>query len=332
MEETNDAHSEQLNPENNPVTKNEVLSDESLLIKARCLEKTGHFTDALKIYILLKKEEDAIRCSTLEMQKNTEKNRHKHNKWPIYILTGSTFIMIILFMWALISFTNKQNNIIPPSVQWLNKGKVELNNYPNWFLYDQKNNQIETRATIDEKMKFELQKYYPEHDSLNFNYFRDAVDQLAFKSNNIGSSYYWLLLIVRGLAAIVGVLIREILDLIYHYCYQNDLDFRMWWPWYLLRPIVGFMVGVIIILFSGTNLLMSTPETQSETYLIALAIVAGIGVEDVMFKIRKISQVVFGDSSQNSSSGNSVTPKPDDGKKDKENEKEDPAKKTENVG
>lgn len=332
MEETSDAHSEQLNPVNNPVSKTETLSDESLLIKARCLEKTGHYTEATKIYILLKKEEDAIRCSTLEMQKTTEINRHKHNKLPIYLLTGSTFIMILLFLGALISFNNKEHQIIPPSVQWLNKGQVELNNYPNWFLYDKKNNRIETKATIDEKMKFELQKYYPEHDSVNFSYFKDAVDKLAFKSNDIGADYFWLLLLVSGLAAVVGVLIREILDLIYHYCYQNDLDFRMWWPWYLLRPIVGFMVGIIIILFSGTNLLMATPETKNATYLIALAIVAGIGVEDVMFKIRKISQVVFGDSSQISTSGNSVTPKSDESNKGKGNEKEDPAKEPENAG
>jgi len=99
---------------------------------------------------------------------------------------------------------------------------------------------------------------------------------------------------VSGFAAIVGVFIREILDLIRHHCYDKDLDFKVWWPWYFLRPFVGFMFGIIVVLFSGTDLLISPTNNNSETYLIAIAIIAGISVEDVMFKIRKVSQVLFG--------------------------------------
>jgi len=275
---------EQVSPENN-----------KLLLKAQCDEKEEHYEKARDQYINLGRTEDALRCSA----KLQLKTWRKRNLPYIIALAGSSGIIMIAFFAFLILLNNKQRSLVSPSVQWINQGKVELSSYPSWFLYDKKSNSIRTRAVIDEKMKAEIEKIYPwKSDSTNYVGFRQAIEQLAFKSAEMKGSYYWLLLLLSGLAAVVGVLIREILDMIRHYSYEKDLDFTIWWPWYLLRPFVGFVIGIMIILFSGTDLLISSGNNNSEIYMIAISIIAGISVEDVMFKIRKVSQVLFGNSNQ----------------------------------
>ncbi len=279
----------------NPSQEQASTENNKLLLKAQCDEKEELYEKARDQYINLGRTEDALRCSA-KLQLNTWRAR---NQPYIISLAISSAVIMIAFLAFLIVLNNRQRSLVSPSVQWLNQGKIELSSYPSWFLYDKKDNSIRTRAVIDEKMKTELEKIYPwKSDSSNYVGFRQAIEQLAFKSAEMKGSYYWLLLLVSGLAAVVGVLIREILDLIRHYSYEKDLDFRIWWPWYLLRPFVGFVIGIMVILFSGTDLLISSGNNNSEIYMIAISIIAGISVEDVMFKIRKVSQVLFGNSNQ----------------------------------
>jgi len=314
-----------------PQPKEELSAEmKKKLLEAYCAEKEGRFENAQKLFIELNMKDDAVRCS----EHLNQKSRRQHNNRNIIVLTVFSVLLFLAFLIALITLNERQRNLVYPSVKWSNPANVELASYPPWFLYDKKDKQIKTRVVLDEKMSFELEKIYPlSADSTHFSEFRQAISKLAFISTDMKGSYYWLLLLVSGLASVVGVLIREILDLIRHYCYEKDLDFKTWWPWYLLRPLVGFMIGVMLILFSGTDLLINSAGDSSETYLIAIAIIAGISVEDVMFRIRKVSQVLFGNSSQDSDSdaksgiaeqnrNNSVTPAPTPEKKNPTTEPE----------
>ena len=290
--------------------ENLTVAQKKLLLEALCEEKEGYYKEARDHFIELDQTEDALRCSglirnekLLHSGENRLDNWRKENRSPIIALMVISGVAMIAFLLFLNLLNTKQRGITSPAVAWLNPGKVELTIYPNWFLYDKNLKQIRTRAVIDEKMKMELMKTYPlRGDSANFAEFRQSVEQLAFQSAEMKGSYYWLLLLVSGLAAIVGVFIREMLDLIRHFCYKKDLDFKLWWPWYSLRPIVGFMFGVMVILFNGTDLLFESANNSGETYLIAIAIIAGISVEDVMLKIRKVSQVLFGNNYKESDS------------------------------
>ncbi|MBK6963291.1 MAG: hypothetical protein IPH20_04945 [Bacteroidales bacterium] len=285
------------------------LQQNILLLKAQCHEKEGNYEIARDLFIRLNHPEEALRCS--EGLKKARKERDKLNSKSIYLLSGFAVFFIVAFIFFLILLNNRQRGTTVTPVEWLNKGNVELAGYPAWFLYDHHKKQIRTKVVIDDRMKMELENSFPvQRDSANFAEFRQAVDKLAFVSSDLEGRNYWLLLMVSGLAAIVGVFIREILDLIRHYCYKKDLDFKNWWPWYFLRPIVGFMFGIVVVLFSGTELLFTSGKNSSETYLIAIAIIAGISVEDVMLKIRKVSLVLFGNNNPDpgsSGNGKSVT-------------------------
>ena len=295
-------------PEKQADLTTELLTpaQKKLLLEALCEEMEGHYSQARDHFIELNRTDDALRCSglirdekPLHSGENRLDNWRKENRSPIIALMVISGVVMIAFILFLNLLNNKQRGITSPAVAWLNPGKVELTIYPNWFLYDKNLKEIRTRAVIDEKMKMELVKTYPlRGDSANFAEFRQSVEQLAFQSAEMKGSYYWLLLLVSGFAAVVGVFIREMLDLIRHFCYKKDLDFKTWWPWYFLRPFVGFMFGVMVILFNGTDLLFQSANNNSDTYLIAIAIIAGISVEDVMFKIRKVSQVLFGNNYQ----------------------------------
>jgi len=276
------------------------------VIRARCLEKEGKVAEAKELFIALGLKDDALRCSA---KRKFICARRKKN-WRIALLAIFSGIMILAFIVSLVRLNKNEREIIYPSVNWNNPGNVNLAGYPSWFLYDDSLNQISTRKMIDDASKLDIVNAYPwAADSTNFTVFRQAVDKLAFESSGMMGRNFWLLLLVSGLASVVGVFIREILDLIRHHCYDKDLDFRIWWPWYVLRPLVGFMVGVMIVLFSGSNLLIDTSGNNSETYLVAIAVIAGISVEDVMFKLRKVSQVLFGNSNTDSPPGSGAGPK-----------------------
>jgi hypothetical protein len=301
-----------------PASVSETFSSEQkvILLKARCDEKEENYEKARDLFIELNRTDDALRCSEKlsEVRIKLSKARietDKKNRHNIYLLAGFAVFFIIAFILFLISLNNHQRDATALPVKWLNQGNVELTSYPSWFLYDMNAQQIRTRAVIDEKMKMELVKSFPmRSDSANFVEFRQAVEKLAFQSVDLKDRNFWLLLMVSGLAAVVGVFIREILDLIRHHCYEKDLDFKTWWPWYFLRPIVGFMFGIVVVLFSGTELLFASGNDSSETYLIAIAIIAGISVEDVMLKIRKVSMVLFANNTQDPGSPETATVAP----------------------
>ncbi|MHC1775269.1 MAG: hypothetical protein AB9834_07595 [Lentimicrobium sp.] len=282
------------------------------LLEALCKEKEEKYEKARDLFIGLNMTEDALRCSeklrVARVKLSEDRDiRYEYNSHNIYLLAGFSVFFIVAFIFFLIMLNNRQRGATVPPVEWLNKGNVELAGYPGWFLYDHQKNQLRTKVVIDDRMKMELEDTFPvRSDSTNFAEFRQAIDKLAFLSSDLKGRNYWLLLMVSGLAAVVGVFIREILDLIRHHCYEKDLDFKNWWPWYFLRPIVGFMFGIVVVLFSGTELLFISANNSSETYLIAIAILAGISVEDVMLKIRKVSLVLFANNYPDPSSSKTV--------------------------
>jgi hypothetical protein len=126
--------------------------------------------------------------------------------------------------------------------------------------------------------------------------FRTAIDALTYQSLSDAGLYFMLLLIVAGLSGAVGVQVRATLNFVRICCVHNLLDIRRWWPWYLLRPPLGFILGVLIVLLVQSEIFTpegtSTPE--GTTWWIAIAFLVGFGAEDFSERLRLLSQTLFG--------------------------------------
>jgi len=67
--------------------------------------------------------------------------------------------------------------------------------------------------------------------------------------------------------------------------------------WYLARPILGFFVGLVCVLFIDTSLLQAGgthPAVRTTGWRIAVAMLAGFGSQDFAERLRLLSQTVFG--------------------------------------
>jgi len=124
-----------------------------------------------------------------------------------------------------------------------------------------------------------------------------AIDQLAYDSNRKSAPVFGWLLVLAGLSGVLGVQIRSIISFVGISCFKNTLDVRRWWPWYLLRPLQGFMLGLLAVLVIQAGLFVPEGGIVPETHWwLAISMLVGFGAEDFTQRLRLVSQALFGKS------------------------------------
>ena len=79
-------------------------------------------------------------------------------------------------------------------------------------------------------------------------------------------------------------------------CYRNTLDVVRWWPWYALRPIAGFIFGVIAILLVQVGLFQPGSASASRlTWGLIVGILSGFGASEFADRLRLLTKTVFGE-------------------------------------
>jgi hypothetical protein len=81
-------------------------------------------------------------------------------------------------------------------------------------------------------------------------------------------------------------------------CFQNNLDIKRWWPWYVIRPPAGFIFGLSAMLLLQVGFFQ--PETNvpdTVTWGIVIALLAGFGASEFADRLRLLAKTLFGESS-----------------------------------
>ena len=79
-------------------------------------------------------------------------------------------------------------------------------------------------------------------------------------------------------------------------CVHDDWD-GGWMPWYIIRPIVSVLCGLVAFIFLSAGLIIldgSRPEDASEFGFYALAILAGLNVDRFVGRVEEVGKSVFG--------------------------------------
>lgn len=105
-------------------------------------------------------------------------------------------------------------------------------------------------------------------------------------------------ILLFGFLASIGSLVRVIYDYIGHTCYTQQFDFRIWWPWYFFRPILGFILGAILVVFFDKSLFGNNINEISKSPFI-LSFITGFAVTDAISFLREISKRIFGINGKN---------------------------------
>lgn len=207
-------------------------------------------------------------------------------------LALSTFIVIMITAWAF----NKVNSFeTKREVYWENKTNYPLEAGPTWFAYKQKEGKLVTLNMIEDSTKAELLSLYA-RDSSGFEGYKNAIEELSFATQEAPRPSYLLTLLIGGLAAVLGVQIRSIHRFVLRVCYVKDFDLSIWWPWYVMRPVMGFLLGCAIVLLAEVNLLGVQTDNPSLYFWIGLAILTGFGAPDVVDRLYMLSKTLFGTS------------------------------------
>lgn len=183
-------------------------------------------------------------------------------------------------------------------VDWTIGNKSNLLPGPVEFNYDRKAHSLVYRGSITDDSKRKLLALLADKDP-NFD---AAIDKLTFDSAKIPSQAPFYVLLLGGLGGILGVKIRSIFDFVGNASHKNALDIARWWPWYIMRPALGFLLGSLVIALTKSDMFLSTATAHGDLGWLSLATLAGFGSDDVMSRLRLMSKTLFGED------GNKISP------------------------
>jgi hypothetical protein len=104
---------------------------------------------------------------------------------------------------------------------------------------------------------------------------------------------------LRSLTAFVG-----------NACFKNTLNLVIWWPYYVLRPFTGFILGiVVVVIVQGGFLAVGSTAPNGTLWWVAVPILAGFGDDEFTQKLRQLTKTLFGTTSPKSE-GNEKNPPP----------------------
>lgn len=129
--------------------------------------------------------------------------------------------------------------------------------------------------------------------------FELAVDRLSFNSRAGATEILLWLLVVGGIFGASGSLARVYNSFLYVACYKGGRGFDLgtWWPYYVLLPALGFILGVFVTVLLKANLL--TIEDQSPAgnlWWAGVSIIVGFGAIDVAERLKSVGRALFGSS------------------------------------
>lgn len=192
-------------------------------------------------------------------------------------------------------------------VAWQGPASATLKAGPASFVYDREAKSLRYKGPIDSKLKSELIELLSPHpagkvddgkieDGVLYSY-SDAISQLAYQSNAPLRSIFFLLLSLGGLSGVMGVQLRSLINFVNIVCYKNALDMTLWWPWYVLRPLIGFCLGILTVILLKSELLsVGDKAPTGSAWWVSIAFLAGFGSSEFTERLRLLTKTLFGQS------------------------------------
>jgi hypothetical protein len=200
-------------------------------------------------------------------------------------------------------------------VSWVAPQSAALKPGPLAFRYDSDKKELVYVGAVDAKTKFELLGLLPAEVKVKAPEaeatYWSAIDKLAFISNEGLTGLLVSLLCLGGLSGAIGAHLRSLTAFVGNACFKNKLDLVVWWPYYVLRPFTGFILGiVVVVIVQGGFLAVGNGAPSGTLWWVAVAILAGFGDDEFTQKLRQLTKTLFGTSSPQSEGNDKNSPPP----------------------
>lgn len=126
--------------------------------------------------------------------------------------------------------------------------------------------------------------------------YNSAIDRLAYLAAARQGAVIRHLLLLGLFGGALGAVLRSLVDFVGHACYTRQLDLLVWWPLYFTRPVVGGILGFVLVVLFKARLLTSgeiQPGDDSFWWL-GIAVIGGFSTVDVTLRLRVAAKALFG--------------------------------------
>lgn len=126
--------------------------------------------------------------------------------------------------------------------------------------------------------------------------YNEAIDNLAYLANVRQGEVISLLLLLGIMGGALGAVLRSLVDFVGNACYTQQLDLHRWWPLYFTRPLVGAILGfVLVVLFKAQLLTAGDARPGSDSFWwLGMAVLGGFSTVDVTLRLRLAAKALFG--------------------------------------
>lgn len=194
----------------------------------------------------------------------------------------------------------------PVRVAWQPVSDVRLATGPVGFRYDRVAGELQFSGPMSDETRLKLVALFPdpkgssddsakalESDAASY---AAAIDVLSGESLLLANKYVVALLLLGGCCGVVGVQLRSMWDFVRNICFKDppQLDVVTWWPWYLMRPIIGFVLGVLAISMIMSGFLeVDNQGTRSSLWWLSITALVGFGASEFMSRLRLVVAALF---------------------------------------
>ncbi len=128
--------------------------------------------------------------------------------------------------------------------------------------------------------------------------YHQALYALADADADTRVEQLMLLIYLGALGGTLGALLRTFVDFVGNASYKDALDLERWWPLYVTRPVVGAILGfLLVVLFKAQLITHPDGPTGSDTFWwLGVAAIGGFSTIDVTNRLRVAAKALFGDS------------------------------------
>lgn len=212
-------------------------------------------------------------------------------------------VLSALVLWQARNAVSRVDSFIQREtrVYWPAPADFTLSSGPPTFWYDSAHSQLVCSGVVDQKQKLELvglgTAAKEETRNAELKSYSGAIDQLAFASNQQMAGLLLSLLVLGGLAGVLGVQLRSLVNFVGKACYQNNLDLVIWWPYYAIRPLIGLLVGIVVVVIVHAGFFVAGNGAPSGTlWWAGIAFLAGFGEQEFTSRLRQLTKTLFGGS------------------------------------
>ncbi|MDP9941258.1 hypothetical protein [Ectopseudomonas alcaliphila] len=263
-------------------------------------------------------EQPPVQASVGAASDEADSPIHAATQWQKVLLVLCHLILAVgMIFWTYVTIERfNEATFAEISTPWKLPDGARFKDGPATFHYDPEQHTLNHRGALDVEEQLRLRALL-EFDTegaegglmpvisaseinTTIRSYQAAIGRLAYLAGTQQVDQIQLLLLFGVMGGILGAILRSLVDFVGHACYTGKLDLMHWWPLYVTRPLVGAILGFVLVVLLKARLLTSPDIQQGNEsfWWLGVAVLGGFSTVDVTQRLRLAAKAIFGTASE----------------------------------